>query len=109
VAGNIVNAPLPAGAGSAEFREAISNVILPALRAFNPDIIMISAGFDAHIADPIANMRLKTDDFGWVTRELLSVAAQCCNHRIVSALEGGYDIDALAASVALHVRTLMEY
>jgi acetoin utilization deacetylase AcuC-like enzyme len=54
-------------------------------------------------------MRLKTDDFGWVTRELLSVAAQCCNHRIVSALEGGYDIDALAASVALHVRTLMEY
>jgi acetoin utilization deacetylase AcuC-like enzyme len=108
VAGNVVNAPLPPGAGGAEFREAVSNVVLPALRAFNPDIIMISAGFDAHVADPIANLRLKTEDYGWVTRELLAVAAECCNHRVVSALEGGYDIDALAASVALHVRTMME-
>ncbi|MCC7166762.1 MAG: histone deacetylase family protein [Rhodospirillales bacterium] len=107
VAGNVVNMLLPPGAGSNEFRHGMSKTVLPALEAFKPDMILISAGFDAHAADPIANLRLGVEDYAWVTRELLAVAARCCQNRVVSALEGGYDIDALAASVAAHVRALM--
>ncbi len=107
VAGNIVNVPLPPGSGSAEFRAAFTDDILPRLRAFKPDMILISAGFDAHAADPLAHFRLTTSDFGWVTRELLTVSDEVCNSRVVSALEGGYDLGALAASVAAHVRALM--
>ena len=104
---NILNVPLPAGAGSAEFRAAMTDKVLPALRAFKPDILFISAGFDAHTRDPIANMRLTVSDFVWATNELLAVADECCDRRLVSVLEGGYDVVALGACVAAHVRTLM--
>lgn len=106
--GTIINAPLPAGSGSEAFRLAFGNVILPRLRAFSPDFVIVSAGFDGHAADPMADLRLQVGDFEWVTRELLKIAADCCDHRLVSVLEGGYDTRALAACVAAHVRALME-
>ncbi len=105
--GNICNAPLPAGAGSAEFRAAMSRDVLPAIAAFKPDLLMISAGFDAHRADPLASLELEADDFAWATAELMAVAAKCCAGRVVSTLEGGYDLAALAESAAAHVRALM--
>jgi acetoin utilization deacetylase AcuC-like enzyme len=108
VAGNVVNATLPPGAGSEQFRAAMTGKVLPALEAFKPDLIMISAGFDAHAADPIANLRLTTEDYGWATREILAVAARCCDNRVISVLEGGYDLGALMACTATHVRALME-
>jgi acetoin utilization deacetylase AcuC-like enzyme len=107
VADNVVNLPLPPGAQSHHFRAAMSESILPALRRFRPDFIFISAGFDAHISDPLAHLRLTTMDFHWITKELVAVAAECCGNRLVSALEGGYDLDALASSAAAHVRALM--
>ncbi|MGH7043196.1 MAG: histone deacetylase family protein [Acetobacteraceae bacterium] len=103
VAGNVVNAPLAPGAGGVAFRAAWSGTILPALVAFAPELVIVSAGFDAHKADPLAELRLETADFAWVTEELLRVAGG----RLVSVLEGGYDLDALAASAAAHVRVLM--
>ncbi len=106
--GNIVNAPLRAGDGSMEFREAYELVILPALRAHRPDLIVISAGFDAHRADPLGNLNLIDDDYGWVTRKLIDVARERCGGRIVSLLEGGYDLAALARSVGVHVQALLE-
>jgi len=109
VADNIVNVPLPAGCASRPWREAVAAEILPRIRRFDPDLIMISAGFDAHMADPLANMRLVTEDFYWVTHELVELAREVCDHRIVSALEGGYDLDALAQSAAAHVRGLMGF
>ncbi len=105
--GRMVNVPLPAGSGSDAFREAFEMVILPKLRDFSPELLVISAGFDAHAADPMAHMRLKTQDFRWVTEKLCDVAGECCNNRVVSILEGGYDVNALAASVREHVRVLM--
>jgi len=108
VAGNIVNVPLRAGAGSEEFRTAFADVILPALERFAPQFIFISAGFDAHRDDPLAGLRLDESDFGWATAEICKVAARICGGRVVSALEGGYDLDALARSAAAHVRALME-
>jgi acetoin utilization deacetylase AcuC-like enzyme len=105
--GNIVNCPLPAGAKGDEFRAAMEEKVLPALRAFKPDILFISAGFDAHARDPMAHMRLTVADFVWATEQLLAVADECCEGRVVSVLEGGYDIVALSASVAAHVRRLM--
>ena len=107
VAGNIVNATLRPGEGSAEFRAAMTEVVLPKLRAFRPDLLMISAGFDAHRDDPLAQLNLVTDDFAWVTDRLMEVAAESCAGRVVSVLEGGYNLDALAAGVAAHVRALM--
>ena len=107
VAGNVVNAPLPPGAGGAEFRAAWEGVILPELMAFAPELLIISAGFDAHEADPLAQLRLHEPDFAWVTQALLTVSDTCCPNRVVSLLEGGYDLDALAASAATHVRGLM--
>jgi acetoin utilization deacetylase AcuC-like enzyme len=107
VHGNIVNIPLPAGTGSAGWRAAMSGSLLPALRAFAPGLILISAGFDAHEADPLASMRLTAEDFGWGTEAICEVAAEVCGGRVVSTLEGGYDLDALAASAAAHVRALM--
>lgn len=104
---NIVNVPLMAGAGSGEFRKGVTDKILPALRAFSPDFILISAGFDAHRHDPLASLNLSEDDFAWITRELLAIAAECCGNRVVSVLEGGYNLTALAASVAVHVKALM--
>jgi acetoin utilization deacetylase AcuC-like enzyme len=105
--GNVVNVPLPPGCASQHWREAVADGILPRLRDFAPDLIMISAGFDAHMADPLANMRLVADDFYWVTGELCAVAREVCDQRIVSTLEGGYDLAALAQSAAAHVRGLI--
>jgi acetoin utilization deacetylase AcuC-like enzyme len=107
--GNVVNVPLPAGCASLPWREAVAEAILPRIRAFRPDLIMVSAGFDAHVADPLAHMRLVAGDFHWVTEELCAVARDVCGHRLVSALEGGYDLSALAQSTAAHVRALMGF
>ena len=106
--GNIVNAPLPPGSGTAAFREAWEVLILPALEAFRPELLVISAGFDAHKADPLAQLRLEAADFAWLTGKLLEVARTHCQGRVVSLLEGGYDLDALAESAAAHVRALMD-
>lgn len=108
VADNICNAPLHPGAGSAEFRDAYQNGILPVLRHFNPELLIISAGFDAHARDPLAQLNVQTEDYAWVTRELMDVADACCDGRVVSLLEGGYDLDALRDSSMAHVRTLMD-
>jgi acetoin utilization deacetylase AcuC-like enzyme len=105
--GNIVNVPLAAMSGSREFRAAMSDIVLPALGRFQPDLLMISAGFDAHADDPLASLRLHESDYEWATRQLMAVADDCCGGRVVSTLEGGYDLEALAASAAAHVRTLM--
>ncbi len=107
VAGNIINAPLRARDGGPAFRAAWSETILPLLDAFAPGLLIVSAGFDAHIADPLAQLRLETADYAWITEQLIAIADTHCGGRIVSVLEGGYDLDALAASVAVHVRTLM--
>lgn len=104
--GNIHNAPLPPGAGSDAFRAAWTPM-LAAIRAFAPGLIVISAGFDAHARDPLAQLRLTEADFTWLTEELCAVAQACCGGRVVSLLEGGYDLAALASSVATHVRALM--
>ena len=103
----ILNVPLPPGAGTDDFRMAMTDIVAPAIRAFDPDLLMISAGFDAHIGDPLGDLRFSTQDFAWATRELMSLADTCCGGRIVSALEGGYDLDALAASARAHVSALM--
>ncbi|MGE5506726.1 MAG: histone deacetylase family protein [Actinomycetota bacterium] len=105
--GRMVNVPLPAGSGSEDFRVAFTDVILPKLYDFAPEFIIISAGFDAHAADPLAHLRLNTNDYGWVTRQLLDIAREQCANRVVSVLEGGYDLRALAASAREHVRALM--
>lgn len=104
---NIVNAPLPPRSGSAEFRAAMSEQVLPAMRAFAPELVIISAGFDAHHADPLAELKLTEDDFAWATSQLLQVARDHAGGRLVSALEGGYDLDALGRSAQAHVRALM--
>jgi acetoin utilization deacetylase AcuC-like enzyme len=104
---NIVNAPMSAGTGSDQFRDAFDGVILPALEAYRPELLMISAGFDAHRADPLAAVELDEDDFVWATGALVHVADKYSSGRIVSVLEGGYDLTALAASAAAHVRALM--
>ena len=106
--GNIVNAPLRAGDGSAEFREAFEAVVLPSLRRHAPDLLIISAGFDAHHLDPLGNLNLFEDDYAWVTQKLIDVARERCGGRVVSVLEGGYDLAALGRSVAVHVQTLLE-
>ena len=103
----VVNVPLPAGTASADFRGAYTDIILPQLRAFAPDFLIISAGFDAHAADPMAHLKVLVGDFDWLARELLSIAAETANRRVVSVLEGGYDTRALATCVAGHVRALM--
>ena len=107
VHGNIVNVELPPGSGSEVFRARYRERVLPELRAFAPELLVISAGFDAHARDPLAQIMLGDDDFEWVTRELLEIAEDACEGRVVSSLEGGYDLDALAASAAAHVRVLM--
>ena len=104
---NIVNAPLVSEDGGAQFRSAFENRILPHLRKFAPELIIISAGFDAHYRDPLASLNLKAEDFAWVTGKLLDVADQTAGGRIVSVLEGGYDLQGLTESVAAHVTALM--
>ena len=103
----IVNAPLRAGDGGDQFREAFETAILPRLRDFKPDVLIISAGFDAHTRDPLANLNLVEADFTWVTQKLMQIADETCNGRIVSMLEGGYDLQGLSRSVAAHVTALM--
>ncbi len=105
--GNIVNATLAPGTGSAEFRAAMEGRILPALDAFKPELVLISAGFDAHWRDPLAQLNLDEDDYAWITDELMAVADCHAGGRLVSALEGGYDLDGLAAATAAHVTCLM--
>lgn len=107
VANNIVNALLRPRDGGPAFRAAWSETILPALDAFAPGLLIVSAGFDAHIADPLAELRLELNDFAWITEQLVAVADKHCDGRIVSIMEGGYDLNALAASAAVHVRGLM--
>jgi acetoin utilization deacetylase AcuC-like enzyme len=103
----IVNAPLRAGDGSLEFRSAFETVILPRLREFRPDILVVSAGFDAHTRDPLASLNLVEADFGWVTKRLMEIADSFAEGRLVSILEGGYDLEGLARSAAAHVSALM--
>lgn len=107
IANNIVNCPLNDGAGSVVFREAVSSKLIPAITAFKPELIILSAGFDAHEADPLGGLRLAEEDYRWVTLQMLDLADKLCSGRLVSALEGGYDLRALAASVKVHVETLM--
>ncbi len=104
---NIVNAPLMAGANGENFREAMDYLILPRIEDFSPDLVIISAGFDAHRLDPLANLRLVEADFAWATRKLMEIADRKANGRVVSLLEGGYDLEGLARSTAAHVMTLM--
>jgi acetoin utilization deacetylase AcuC-like enzyme len=104
---NIVNAPLSAGDGGDAFREAFETAILPRLRDFKPDMLVISAGFDAHTRDPLANLNLVEADYAWVTQKLMEIAEESASGRIVSMLEGGYDLQGLSRSVAAHVTALM--
>ncbi len=105
--GNIVNVPLPPMAGSRQFRLGVSREILPALDAFRPEMVLISAGFDAHKSDPLAQLLLEESDYTWITEQLLEIARHHASGRVVSTLEGGYDLAALGASAAAHVRVLM--
>jgi len=106
--GATINLPLPAGAGDEEFEGIYATAVIPAIERFGPDLILISAGFDAHESDPLAGMALTTGGYGRLTEILRDAAASLCGGRIVSLLEGGYDLDALAASVETHLRVLME-
>ena len=107
-AGNIVNAPLPPGAGRAEFRAAFRDIVLPALHNAKPQLVMISAGFDAHRLDPLADLNLEADDFAWATRELVEVAQAFASGRVISSLEGGYSPAALRESTAAHVAAMLD-
>ena len=104
----ILNVPLAPGCTGAQMRAIYEAQVFPRLAAFAPELILISAGFDAHADDPLAGLRWHADDFGWLTRRILEVARAECGGRVVSTLEGGYDLDGLAASVAAHVEALME-
>lgn len=106
--GNVLNVPLPDGTGSKAFRDVMERVVLPRVDDFAPQLLLVSAGFDAHRADPLAGMNLTTADFGWVTEKLCDLADRHCQGRVVSALEGGYDLEALGASAAAHVKVLEE-
>jgi acetoin utilization deacetylase AcuC-like enzyme len=105
-AGNIVNAPLRPGAGSKDFRAACEEIVLPALETFAPELVMISAGFDAHRLDPLANLQFDADDYAWITTRLVELAGRHAQGRVVSSLEGGYSLTALRESVAAHVAAL---
>lgn len=107
-AGNIVNAPLSPGDGSRQFREAFLNRVLPAVGDFRPDLIIVSAGFDAHHRDPLAEINLEAEDFDWATGRLLDLADRHAGGRLISLLEGGYDLQGLADSVGAHVARLMK-
>ena len=105
--GNIFNAPLRDGDGGSAFKEAYRDRILPAVDNFAPDLILISTGFDAHYRDPLAGLELVADDFDWVTGQLMQLAGKHCDNRVVSLLEGGYDLEGLAESAAAHINRLM--
>jgi acetoin utilization deacetylase AcuC-like enzyme len=107
VAGNIVNVPLAHGCDSKTFRARMSEELLPALRDFDAELLIISAGFDAHHKDPLGGLRFTDDDYHWITRELMAVADETAAGRVVSVLEGGYSLEGLASGTAAHVRALM--
>ncbi|BFM49815.1 histone deacetylase family protein [Marinomonas sp. THO17] len=104
---NIVHIPLEAGSNGKVFRQAISEQLLPTLQAFQPELILISAGFDAHKEDPMGQLRLDESDYVWITEQLMAVADEYCNGRIVSVLEGGYNLDALGRAAFCHIKSLM--
>ncbi len=104
--GATLNCPMSAGSGDMHYKQAFDEIIVPAVRNFHPDAILLSAGFDAHHADPLANINLSTQSFIWMTQMMMELATHCCAGRIISVLEGGYDLDALAKSVCAHVCTL---
>jgi acetoin utilization deacetylase AcuC-like enzyme len=106
--GNIFNSPLKPGDGGVEFREAFRQRVLPALDRFSPELMLVSAGFDAHERDPLGSLMMTADDFGWVTRELMNSAEKHCDGRLVAVLEGGYDLQGLADSVSAHVSELIK-
>jgi acetoin utilization deacetylase AcuC-like enzyme len=106
--GNVVNVPLPDGCGSAKFRAAWEREVFPRVDAFKPELCLISAGFDGHADDPLAGMMLREDDFAWITGKLCDLADKHCSGRVVSALEGGYDLEALGRSARAHVDVLKE-
>ena len=105
---NVLNVPLDPMSGGPALRQVYDNVIFPAVAEFNPELILVSAGFDAHTADPLAQLNWSTQDFGWITGRICDLAQTHCQGRIVSTLEGGYDLTALGQSVAEHVKVLME-
>lgn len=105
--GNIVNVPLRPMSGSGQFRAGMTERVLPALDAFRPEFVLISAGFDAHKSDPLAQLLLDEEDYAWITERLMEIAGRHAGGRLVSALEGGYDLQALGASVAAHIRVMM--
>jgi len=105
---NIMHMPLDAGSGGQEFRTAMTDVLFPRLASFRPELIMISAGFDAHKSDPMGQLRLEDSDFQWITEQLVTMAEQYCQGRIVSVLEGGYHLDALGRCAFSHIRSLMK-
>ena len=107
-AGNLVNVPLAPGTASVEFRQACREFLLPALRGFAPQLVLISAGFDAHRLDPLANLNLDTEDYRWITEELVDLARRYAHGRVVSTLEGGYSLTALRQGVAAHVSALLD-
>jgi acetoin utilization deacetylase AcuC-like enzyme len=100
---NVLNMPLAGGSGSESMREVYTNWAFPKLREFRPQLLLISAGFDAHRLDPLAGLQWTEDDYAWVTAELVDIAAEHCGGRVVSSLEGGYHLEALARSVAVHL------
>ena len=106
--GNILNLALPPGSGSTEFRAAWSGQGLPALERFGPDLVIISAGFDAHERDPLGQLELQDEDYGWITSEIRAYADSACDGRVISILEGGYDLEALASASAAHVTALTD-
>lgn len=103
---SVMNFTLPPNSGSESFRSLYTKKIFPALTRFAPDLILLSAGFDAHKDDPLAQINLETEDFGWITAQLCTIADQCAGGRVISVLEGGYNLDALRASVAAHLDAL---
>ncbi|MEM9057092.1 MAG: histone deacetylase family protein, partial [Pseudomonadota bacterium] len=105
--GHLCNVPLPAGTGSAAFRDAIASRWLPELYAFAPELVLVSAGFDAHDGDPLGQLELDADDFAWLTDELCAVARRFAGGRLVSTLEGGYNLEALADSAHAHIERLL--
>ena len=106
--GNIVNVPVPPHAAREAWRGAFAGGLMPALEAFAPDLILISAGFDAHRRDPLAHQSLEAEDFAWATRAVLEIARSCCGGKVVSSLEGGYDLEGLGRSAVAHVQALGE-
>ena len=105
---NVFNLPLPPNSDGSYMRSMYREKVFPKIRSFRPDLILLSAGFDAHIDDPLAELKWEVDDFVWITREVCNLAMDCCSSRVVSILEGGYNLDALAACAKAHIQNLIE-